>query len=633
MGRRVRDAVRALGRGSVVSFGFVLRQLALTGHGLPSAQLSFTRGLNVIAGPSDTGKTFIAQCIDFAMGSGDVPKEIPEAAHYTSVLLEIESQNADRVFVLERSLRGGDVRLSTPGEADRILAAKHQADKEDSVSRFLLELSGLDSTRVRTNQQGNTRPLSFRDIASLIIVDEESVISATSPILSGQYITRTAESSVFRLLLTGTDDSSVIAKEDPKIAKGRQEGKAEVLEVLLKQNRDQLTELKILGGVTEVREQLTRLDAVFEAASAELAIEQSSAASLEERRRNAWTRLRQVESRADVLSELQKRFELLQEQYSSDLRRLEAITEAGIRLGQMKEERCPVCGALSEHHASEHQQGRAAPADVAQACKAEAAKTEKLLQDLRTTLASNAAAVERLGIERSARQTELEVTGTELKTLLEPRLQAAVQKVRESQATRDACRRSLELLERMQNLERLLAEANAPRKKERAEGLSSVVSAGEAEQFSKDVEALLRSWHFPNLDRVTFSEDDQDIVISSRPRGSHGKGVRAITHAAFNLALLRLCAREGRPFPGLVLIDSPLVVYREPDNDEGAFPHDVKDAFYRSLASDFPTCQVIILENDKPPPELAVSANCIVFTGTGLGRRGFIPAAQSFSPD
>ncbi len=610
-----------------MKFGFVLRQLTLTGPGVANAELRFTRGLNVIAGPSDTGKTFIAQCIDFAMGSGSAPKEIPEAAQYTSVLLEIESQDADRVFVLERSLRGGDVRLSTQGEADRVLAAKHQADKEDTVSRFLLELSGLDGKKVRTNQQGKTRPLSFRDIAPLILVDEESVISATSPVLSGQYTTRTAESGVFRLLLTGTDDSSVIAKEDPKVAKGRQEGKAEVLEVFLQRNREQLAMLKIVESVAEVRDQLARLDAAFDAASADLAVEQSSAASLEERRRSAWTRLRQSESRADVLSELQKRFELLQEQYSSDLRRLEATTEAGVRLGQMKEERCPVCGAPAEHHESEHQQERAAPADVAQACKAEAAKTTKLLQDLQTTLASNAAEVERLGVERSARQGELEATGTELTTLLQPRLQVAVQKVRESQAARDACRRGLELLERAQELEGLLAEANAPRKKERADGPSSVVSTGEAEQFSKDVEALLRSWHFPNLDRVTFSEDDQDIVISSRPRGSHGKGVRAITRAAFNLALLRLCAREGRPFPGVVLIDSPLVVYREPDTDEGAFPHDVKDAFYGALAGGFNDVQVIILENDDPPESVGESANVVAFTGTNQGRRGFIPRA------
>lgn len=606
--------------------GFILRRLSLTGPGVPAARLDFTRGLNVVVGPSDTGKTFIAQCIDHAMGSGGSPKAIPEAQHYRTASLEIESQRDARIFVLERSLSDGDIRLTTNGQADRILAPKHAAGREDTVSRFLLGLSGLDDKKVRTNQSGTTRPLSFRDIARLVLVDEESVIAADSPVLSGQYTMRTVETSVFRLLLTGADDSAVIAREDPKVSKGRQEGKVEVLEALLERTRGAIKESEGAGTIAEERERLARLDAAAEAASAELVVEQKSAAVLEEKRRAVWTRLRQVESRANVLAELQKRFDLLQAQYVSDLRRLDAINEAGVRLEQIKEERCAVCGALPEHHDAAHRNERASPADVVQACRAEAVKTTKLMQDLQATRTATAADVERLTIERNARQAELNVVVAELKLILEARVQVAVSKVQDARDRRDACGRRLELFERVAELELLLAEAKAPRKRERADGPALSVSAGQAEQFSKDVEALLRSWRFPDLGRVTFSEDNQDVVITGRPRGSHGKGVRAITRAAFNLALLRLCAREERPFPGFVLIDSPLVVYREPDTNEGAFPLDVKNAFYESIAAGFNDVQVVILENDEPPNSVRERANLIVFTGSNQGRAGFLPA-------
>jgi hypothetical protein len=87
-----------------------------------------------------------------------------------------------------------------------------------------------------------------------------------------------------------------------------------------------------------------------------------------------------------------------------------------------------------------------------------------------------------------------------------------------------------------------------------------------------------------------------------------------------------MCSREERPFPGFVLIDSPLVVYREPESGEDEFPLEVKDAFYRSVAKEFLEAQVIVLENDNPPPDVADSANVILFTGNATGRRGFIPA-------
>jgi len=152
------------------------------------------------------------------------------------------------------------------------------------------------------------------------------------------------------------------------------------------------------------------------------------------------------------------------------------------------------------------------------------------------------------------------------------------------------------------------------------------------ELFSQEVEALLSSWHFPDLKRVTFSEDDQDVIISGQRRASHGKGVRAITHAAFSLALLKYCRTHSKPHPGLVLIDSPLIVYRQPDTDEANFTHDVKDGFYRSIASNFGDEQVIILENDQPPPDLVSVANIIEFSGTGHGRQGFIPGILPATP-
>ena len=610
-----------------MKFGFVLRRLALTGPGKASAQVTFTRGLNVIAGPSDTGKSFIAQCLDYALGSGDLPKEIPEAEGYSSVVLEIEANNDKRIYTLERSLRGGEVLCKTDGEEDRVLAAKHQAGKEDTVSQFLLDLSGLGTKKVRTNEQGKTRPLSFRDIAQLVIIDEERIIKETSPVLSGQFTSKTVEGGVFRLLLTGTDDSSIIAKEDPKVAKGRQAGKVELLEGLLKSTRERLAELGDAGTLSDERDRLTRIEASLQSAVAERSAAQASLAPLEAKRLTAWTALRTIESKLAVLSELQTRFDLLQEQYSSDLRRLETIAEVGVRLDQIKEERCPMCGALAEHHEHAHRDARPAPAAISQACKAEAAKTFKLLHDLQTTRAANANAVEQLQGTREAHQRELAAVSAELRGLMEQHVGVAAKKVDDLRARAETSRKAIELLEREQELGELLEEASKPKKKEKTDVAGAAVSTAQADPFSREVEALLKAWHFPDLDRVSFSENEQDVVISGRARKSHGKGVRAITRAAFNLALLRLCVEDERPFPNFVLIDSPLLVYEEPDADEASFPQDIKKHFWASVKTSFTEAQVIIIENKRqlPGDGSLEDVNVVLFTGNEQGRRGFIP--------
>ena len=609
-------------------FGITLRKLSLVGAGVPAAEVSFENGLNVIIGPSDTGKTFIAQCIDFAMGASSKPKEIPEAVPYESVLLEFKSQLYRDSIFLERSLRGGDVRLQIDGESSVVLSAKHQPKKTDTVSHFLLENSGFADKKVRTNVGGKIRELSFRDVARLVLVDEEAVISETSPIFSGQWTAETVETSVFRLLLSGVDDSKVVAKEDKKTVQNRA-GRAEVIEQLLEQTKERIAALQVNADELSLRGQLEQLEALYVSASSALNAEQQSAAALEERRRNSWERLRHADSRIQVLSQLQGRFELLREQYSSDLRRLEAITEAGMRLGQMPEERCPVCGAPPEHHDREHvgEEAIAKPEEVVNACAQEAEKIRILLLDLRATVEQNRNEVARLHEERGGKQAEVEEISSELRERLQPRLKVALDNFRQSQAQRDIYRDTLGHFDRLRELEVMLAQAESPpSKRNSGEGLQTSPAANELEMFAQEVERLLRAWEFPGLGRVTFSEDDEDIIISGRRRASHGKGVRAVTHAAFSLGLLSYCGERNLPHPDFVLIDSPLIVYRQPDPEERGFSGAVKDAFYRTLAANFKEHQVIIIENDAPPSDVASSANIIAFSGANLGRRGFIPA-------
>jgi len=612
-------------------FGFALRHLALTGPGKAPAEVTFTRGLNVVAGPSDSGKSFIAQCIDYALGSGTAPKDIPEAKGYSTVVLDIEAYSGGRVYSLERSLRGGGVLCKTDGQPDRVLAAKHQAGKEDTVSQFLLDLSGLGTKKLRTNEQGKTRPLSFRDIARLVIIDEETVIKEDSPILSGQVVNKTVESGVFRLLLTGTDDSSVIAKEDPKVAKGRQAGKVELLEGLLKAMHERLAELGEVSTLAEERGRLAQIEVSVQTSLSERNAAQASVVPLQTKRSTTWTALKAVESKLAVLSELQTRFDLLEQQYKSDLRRLTAISEAGVRLGQLKEERCPMCGALAEHQHYGHREAGPTPADVSLACKTEAAKTSKLLQDLQATRAANASDIQRHQTARVTCQAEFDAISTELKALMQQHVDVASKKVDDLLARAEACRKAIEHLERVQELEELLEDANKPkRRKHKTDMAGAAVSTAQADPFSREVEALLKAWHFPGLGRVSFSENDQDVAISGRARKSHGKGVRAITRAAFNLALLRLCFEDELPFPNFVLVDSPLLVYEEPDAGEASFPQDIKKHFWDSVKASFTEAQVIIIENrDQVPDDGTLSkVNVIRFTGNDQGRYGFIPDAR-----
>ena len=127
--------------------------------------------------------------------------------------------------------------------------------------------------------------------------------------------------------------------------------------------------------------------------------------------------------------------------------------------------------------------------------------------------------------------------------------------------------------------------------------------------FSKTVEQILKEWHFPGATDVHFDEKTRDVVIGERPRGSRGAGLCAITYSAFTLALFEYCRVRQMPHPGFVVLDSPLIAYKEPSaDDEGIVGIDLKQRFYEHLEKFAGEQQIFVVDNTDPPPSFLKKA-------------------------
>ena len=135
--------------------------------------------------------------------------------------------------------------------------------------------------------------------------------------------------------------------------------------------------------------------------------------------------------------------------------------------------------------------------------------------------------------------------------------------------------------------------------------------------LSLRIEKILRAWNFPGDCRVHFDKLASDFVIDGKPRGSRGKGLRAITHAAVTLGLLEYCQENALPHPGFVVLDSPLLAYFKPEGDEELALQgtDLKERFYDYLVQHHgQNSQVIIIENQHPPLGVQRCLSMTVFT-------------------
>ncbi|CAI1252587.1 DNA repair protein RecN [Serratia ficaria] len=250
---------------TAVTPGFRLRFLGFFGPQKPPATVTFGAGLNVIYGASNTGKSFIIEAIDYMLGGKPPLRDIPERVGYDLVLLGLETLDG-KSFTLWRSMDGGGFRLyedlhQTPPTTDipyTQLDEKHSDRNSTNLSSFLLGLCGLGGKRVRKNSRNETISLSFRNIARLMIVDETEITQQNSPLVDGNPTANTPNLATFKLLLTGADDSALVASNKREPEELSREAQLHLLDQLLEDYRVRLKALT--KSPKELVEQLEKID-------------------------------------------------------------------------------------------------------------------------------------------------------------------------------------------------------------------------------------------------------------------------------------------------------------------------------------------------------------------------------------
>jgi hypothetical protein len=612
---------------------FQLRVLRVSGPGKTSAEVTFRPGANVIAGASNTGKSYILQCIAFMLGSSKKPKKISESKGYTTCTLVLEDQRG-QVHQLERSLSGDffthRLLVQDAFVSEEFLLEKNDPADEKTISGFLLGLMDAWGLKIRQSKAGKTRQVSFADFRRIAIVDEVRIIGEGSPALSGQYATAPEEASFLKLVLTGDDDAAVVAVESSKQSAARRNAQLDLLDRLIDRLEREIYDLDPepltlsfrLGAVSSA---MLRVSEIVSANQQDLVLQ-------EDRRREAWRSAAKLEQRHIATGELRGRFKLLEQHYNNDLNRLLAISEMDAFFMQLQQVRCPLCGAEGDRHDPSVHRDEVNPTltDIQRACAAETNKIKNLLRDLVGTTEELDA---QLGSIEAALQEQRDLFETAGRTLLEtlsPAVEQSQTELNETILLKDRLAQAHLLNERLGALraERSQIAASTWKRGSVAEA-TKLHSTDATEAFSLAVESLLDSWKYPDLKRVTFDDGTHDLIISGKERGSEGKGFRAVAYAAYIIGLLNysLDSEAPRPHPGFVVLDSPLVTYKRRDTAPGdeVVPDDVVTAFYANLASLSMDRQIIVLENNDPPEILHDRFQYLHFSRSSVGRYGFFP--------
>lgn len=609
-----------------MSNGFYVSRLRAIGKNVNPAEVAFTPGCNVLAGVSDTGKSYVLQCINYMLGGQRAPKSVEQDAGYETLLLEIKTWSGD-AYVLQRSLKqGGNFRRyemtlddwSTESPFTTV-KWKHQPGKDDTISYFLLGLSGLADTVIRTSKGGKTRPISFRDVCRFSLIGETLIIDPRPPVLaSGQQQKTTEDTSIFNFFVSGEDASSVVPPIDIKSEKAKWRAQKELLESLIEELKAELSSID-----DSLADQIEKVESEIQSKAAEIELRTTKIEKLSEKRGQTWRAISRAMGRVKQIDQLVQRFDLLEKHYRSDLERMKFVAEGDFLLSQLGEVHCPMCGQLlNEHDAERLREEQKRGVSIQRATKSESEKIEKNLSELESTVAGLQQEASQLQQQMRADELAIAEWDREISQALQPEININSEELNKLVSARSALLINTEKQERLSELQRRLENLGPePKKKKQEEDQAATVAETKGRRgFCDAIESRLRSWKYKDVGTVEFDKE-QDLVVNGVARRTHGKGVGAILQSAFTITLMTYCRDRH---PGLVVLDSPLTSFRPADNYEAE--QDVQRGLYEELCEMGKQQQVIIIENKEPDPDIRRRVNYIHFSGDPeKGRVGFYP--------
>lgn len=595
--------------------GIVLFKLWATGPDLPDAEVNFDSKRQLILGPSDTGKSYIRECLWYMLGGDKPPKWFPLAQGYDELHLRFSSDGQD--YEIFRGIKGG---LPT------ICRRNQDADNDDSLEpvdqklgEFLVELAGASGSVILHSASKKGR-VTGDDLRHWALVSQTSIMGEghTAGTNYAQVPQRVAS---FNLFLTGQDDAAItIKKSNSEVDRIRGQltsAEESLIRVKADIDSDVLRE-DVEKALASVDKNLNELNLQYEARASKLrSVRKEIAQAASEVR--SWT------VRRDQSGSMISRFEILEQKYNNDLERLGAAGEGVEFFLELSEIPCPLCGTppLAQDHVPAQLEK---PDNYRKAIAAEAGKIFNLRAGLVSAMKTERERFRRFGDQVILKRTDLD--------RLEQREAAALAGVRIEFSTdpKTLAERRGELSAQLGTLDeiaRLEAEITRLKGLKVRKKVAVTRDGGtDGRAVADQSKAMLEAWGFSDIKNIALDAAACDLVLNDRPRLSYGAGKRALYLSALTIALMEHALEEGHPHLGVVVIDSPLRAYGDPKfAGEGEVPAaTVGEKFYAWLAAFQGKGQIIVMENTNVPAIVAKSLPTEEFVGLGGdGRIGFYP--------
>lgn len=481
-------------------------------------------------------------------------------------------------------------------------------------------------TVIAKKAKGTTQSFTFRSFIPMIMMGELRVTEKHSAIYrinpKGSN-SSTAELTSFQTVISGRDYEKKEKEVSPEIIKAKLRGQIEELSYMIDELRTENAGLEVQDKIRDGQDIVEKIKEINEF----IDCKKEEVKKYETEYEQLQSKSGEIRRKIFRLNDNIDKFHLLKKNYLSDLERLEFIFDAHDLTQQLIDVECPIC------HSPMRVEDAESSNDYFIALSSERTKIQIQISELDDTILDLQNEVKEK--ERSLEDITLksELISQELNAILLPIISEKVAEVQALLDIQEQVNIVLRNSEKVKKYNDRISELTNKIDNTKADKGNEIEPVAESylTGLCNEISALLKECNFIGKEeKVEFNNRTHDLEIDGKPKASYGKGARAIINSVFLLGIMNYCLERDLCHPGVVVLDSPLTTYKEKDKKNGendeSVGRGIKEKFYKMLADEGTSKQIIIFDNEEPDEEVKGKINYLHFSGEAkIGRKGFIP--------
>ena len=588
---------------------FYIERIIVTGSGKTDSIIELSNGVNIIYGPSNTGKTYIVKCIDYMFGSEREPIDISTGYQYIKIIVRTQCGT------ITMSRKIGENKIEVSSKDNNVLSGKYatkasRTNYDKTINSVWLSLIGINDLHlVISNENYKKQILSWRTFSHMFMLTETKIISEYSAILSGRDTSNTAVIASLIFLLSGQDFAETETKDTKEIKEAKKNAvKAYINKELFRlseRNQELLAQLKENPNIdiaVEIEKIMVEISTNEKRINSSIEENQKILAQLYEKNENL--------SECNVLL---NRYDELTTQYDADLKRLNFIVDGEANLNASFSTHCPFCDG--EVVVKKNQ-------NYIDAAKSDYKKIKLQAKDLES--ASKELRSEKLSLEQEI--GTLMAKKKSMEELIEKELKPQVFNLKEKlSAYKDAieCQKEIDILKKLSKQKTAdMIENDTDEESEPKFNVKEHLDYSFINELSNGIKSFLENCNYDNLLSVIFDKADMDIVINGKKKSSNGKGYNAYFNSVVAIVLSRYMESKAKYSPDFLVLDSPILSLKE--NEIKKPSETMRNTLFENIVDNQKGIQTIVIENEIPEINYK-DANIIHFTKEkNNGRYGFL---------